>query len=104
MLLTSTAWGRFAVARSYLALRGRVPWRLMAVLADARDRGVLRRVGAGYAFRHERLQAHLADPRGTGSTTAVGGPSATRPPAGDVTQVQAPRDPAVTGHADDHGL
>jgi hypothetical protein len=36
----------------------------MAFLADARDRGVLRQVGAGYAFRHERLQTWLT--RGAG--------------------------------------
>ena len=68
---------------------------------DARDRGVLRRVGAGYAFRHERLQTHLAGP---GRVTGGGAPFTTRPAAGDVTQVQAHRDPAVTGPADDHGL
>jgi hypothetical protein len=58
-LLTATAWGRFAYARAYLAVTRRAPWRLMAFLADARDRGVLRQVGAAYAFRHERLQTHL---------------------------------------------
>jgi hypothetical protein len=65
----------------------------MAFLADARDRGVLRRVGAGYAFRHERLQAHLAAPR-----------AAAPPRSGGVTRVQADRDAAVTLPADDHGL
>ena len=59
MLLTGTTWGRFAFARAYLALGGRAPWRLMTFLADARDRGVLRQVGAAYAFRHERLRARL---------------------------------------------
>lgn len=35
------------------------PWRLMAFLADAHQRGVLRRSGATYRFRHLRLQEHL---------------------------------------------
>jgi hypothetical protein len=59
----STAWGRFALARCWLALRGRSPLRLMAFLADAHRRGVLRRVGAVYQFRHARLRDHLASTR-----------------------------------------
>ncbi|MGH3565407.1 MAG: NACHT domain-containing protein [Pseudonocardia sp.] len=69
-VLTSTAWGRFTFARTYLAVTRRAPWRLMAFLAEARDRGVLRQVGPAYTFRHERLQSHL---------TAVTG-SSSRPP------------------------
>lgn len=58
-LLTSTAWGQFAFAQVYLGLIGRAPWRLLALLDTARDRGVLRQNGPAYLFRHERLQAYL---------------------------------------------
>lgn len=60
MLLTHTVWGRFLFARLYLAAHRRAPWRLMTFLDDARDRGLLRQVGAAYAFRHEQLRARLA--------------------------------------------
>ncbi len=57
-----TEWGPFTVARCWLALRGRLPWRLMRFLADAHQhRGVLRAAGAVYQFRHVELQRHLAD-------------------------------------------
>ncbi|XVV00365.1 hypothetical protein ACQPW3_23280 [Actinosynnema sp. CA-248983] len=55
-----TAWSRFTVARLWLALRGRTPLRLMAFLDDAHRRGVLRRNGPTYEFRHARLREHLA--------------------------------------------
>jgi hypothetical protein len=56
-----TAWGQFAVARCWLALRGRLPWRLMGFLADAHEqRNVLRQAGAAYQCRHAELQRHLA--------------------------------------------
>ncbi|MET8037747.1 hypothetical protein [Streptomyces sp. NPDC005345] len=59
--LVGTAWGRFAVARTYFAARGEVPRDLMAFLADAHEhRGVLRQVGVIYQFRHLDLQRHLA--------------------------------------------
>jgi hypothetical protein len=59
--LSQTAWAQFAVARCWLALRGRLPWRLMRFLADAHQhRGVLRQAGAAYQFRHAELQRHLA--------------------------------------------
>ncbi|MFJ6983171.1 MULTISPECIES: NACHT domain-containing protein [unclassified Streptomyces] len=59
--LVGTAWGRFALARTYLAARGDVPRDLMAFLADAHEhRGVLRQVGVVYQFRHLELQRHLA--------------------------------------------
>ncbi|HZD74242.1 MAG TPA: NACHT domain-containing protein [Actinomycetota bacterium] len=56
-----TAWGQFTIVRAWLAVRGKLPWRLMAFLDDAHQRGVLRQAGAVYQFRHARLQAHLAD-------------------------------------------
>jgi hypothetical protein len=41
-------------------LTGRLPWRLPEFLDDAYRRGVLRRAGAVYQFRHARLQEHFA--------------------------------------------
>ncbi|MFJ8061198.1 NACHT domain-containing protein [Streptomyces sp. NPDC096142] len=58
--LALSAWGRFAVARAWLAATGRMPWRLMTFLEDTHRRGVLRQSGAGFEFRHQRLQSHLA--------------------------------------------
>ncbi|WP_202818866.1 helix-turn-helix domain-containing protein [Actinosynnema sp. ALI-1.44] len=55
-----TAWGTWMVfARVWLPVNGRLPWSLPALLEDAYRRGVLRRVGAVYQFRHARLQDHL---------------------------------------------
>lgn len=55
-----TAWASYQVAKTWLALRGDVPWRLMRFLDDARERGVLRANGPAYQFRHVRLRDHLA--------------------------------------------
>jgi len=55
-----TAYGRLSMTRALLALRGRLPWPLMAFLEDAHQRGVFRKSGAVYQFRHVRLQDHLA--------------------------------------------
>ncbi|MES5822421.1 NACHT domain-containing protein [Streptomyces sp. RG80] len=61
--LRQTAWSRYAVARCQLTLRAGLPHDLMAFLADAHEqRGVLRRAGAVYQFRHIELQHHLAGP------------------------------------------
>ncbi|MCD7445327.1 NACHT domain-containing protein [Streptomyces lincolnensis] len=57
--LALSAWGRTGVARIWLALTGRAPWRLMGFLDEAHRRGVLRRYGAHYEFRHLRLQQRL---------------------------------------------
>ncbi len=54
-----TAWGRFTIARGWLALRGRLPWRLMTFLADAHRRGLLRQAGGVYQFRHALLRERL---------------------------------------------
>jgi transcriptional regulator with XRE-family HTH domain/MFS family permease/GTPase SAR1 family protein len=60
-VLSLTAWGQWVLfARIWLPLTGRLPWRLPAFLHDAYRRGVLRRAGAVYQFRHARLQEHLA--------------------------------------------
>jgi GTPase SAR1 family protein len=59
--LSQTAWGWVVGARGWLALRRRLPYHLMAFLADAHEnRGVLRQVGAVYQFRHLELQRRLA--------------------------------------------
>jgi hypothetical protein len=53
-------WGTYTITRCWLALRHRLPWRLMGFLADAHERGVLRQAGAFYQFRHSELQDYLA--------------------------------------------
>lgn len=57
--LVMGTWGALCVARAWLAMRGKTPWRLMSFLEDAHARGVLRRAGALYQFRHARLQDQL---------------------------------------------
>ncbi|WP_433544329.1 helix-turn-helix domain-containing protein (plasmid) [Streptomyces sp. CA-294286] len=59
-VLAFTAWGQWLLfARLWLPLTGRLPWNPAAFLDDAYRRGVLRRTGAVYQFRHVRLQHHL---------------------------------------------
>jgi len=57
------AWGAFTFTRFWLALRGRLPLRLMRFLHDAHRRGVLRQSGTRYQFRHEHLHNHIASAR-----------------------------------------
>jgi hypothetical protein len=59
--LCASAWVRFAIARCLLAARGRLPWRLMPFLDDAYKRGLLRRIGPVYQFRHALLQDVLCE-------------------------------------------
>jgi hypothetical protein len=66
-------WGAYTVTRSWLALIGRIPWRLDRFLADAHRRGVLRQSGTRYVFRHELLRRHLA----VGVTSQPPAPAAT---------------------------
>ncbi|MEX3106098.1 MULTISPECIES: NACHT domain-containing protein [unclassified Streptomyces] len=73
-----SAWGRTGVARLWLALTGRAPWRLMTFLEEAHHRGVLRRSGAHYEFRHLRLQQRLAADAETEETGPRDEPSLTR--------------------------
>ncbi|RSM64342.1 hypothetical protein DMB66_20815 [Actinoplanes sp. ATCC 53533] len=56
----TAAWPRYQVARAWLALNRRLPWRFLAFLEESHRIGVLRRVGATYQFRHVTLQDHLA--------------------------------------------
>lgn len=53
-------WGQYILDRCRLAFSRRLPWDLISFLDDARDRGVLRQVGAVYRFRHIDLQRRLA--------------------------------------------
>jgi hypothetical protein len=71
--LCTTAWGQWlALARIWLPLTGRLPWRLLAFLDDACQRGALRRAGAVYQFRHARLQDHLTGRPHQAATVAGG--------------------------------
>ncbi|MFF9520388.1 hypothetical protein ACF1DV_00195 [Streptomyces achromogenes] len=66
-------WWRYSVARLLLAARGRLLWRLMHFLNDAHvHRGVLRRVGTVYQFRHLTLQRYLAHPEHPSGERAAG--------------------------------
>ncbi|WP_405687073.1 NACHT domain-containing protein [Streptomyces sp. NBC_01387] len=59
--LSFTAWGQWvALSRMWLPLTGRLPWAVVAFLDDAHERGVLRKAGAVYQFRHAQLEVHLA--------------------------------------------
>ncbi len=58
-MLIESAWWSTVIARGWLALRGLIPLQLMRFLEDARERGILRRSGAVYQFRHAQLQDHI---------------------------------------------
>jgi len=60
IIVAPRAWGTYTLTRIWLALRGDLPWRLMAFLEHACDRSILRQSGGVYQFRHARLQDHLA--------------------------------------------
>ena len=55
-----TAWGCYTKCRIWLAVSGRLPWRLTAFLEDAHRLGVLHQFGTVYQFRHSRLRERLA--------------------------------------------
>ena len=55
----SSPWPWFIGARLLLWLRTSLPLRLFLFLEDAHGRGVLRRVGPYYQFRHARIQEYL---------------------------------------------
>lgn len=55
------AYGHFLVATCWLAMRRKLPWRVMTFLTDAHEKhGVLRQTGAVYQFRHAELQQRLS--------------------------------------------
>jgi hypothetical protein len=51
-----------ALATVHLAIKHKIPVRLIAFLEDARSRHLLRTVGPVYQFRHATLQDRLAQP------------------------------------------
>jgi hypothetical protein len=53
-------WQWILLSRTWLPLTRRLPWSVMSFLADAHERGLLRRVGPVYEFRHALLRDHLA--------------------------------------------
>jgi hypothetical protein len=61
--IAMSSWGWYSVATIWLHFRKQLPVRFMKFSIDAYERGVLRRAGAVYQFRHARLQTRLADAR-----------------------------------------
>jgi hypothetical protein len=59
--LAMSSWGWYSVTIVWLYFRGKLPFHFMKFSMDAYERGVLRRAGAVYQFRHARLQARLTD-------------------------------------------
>ena len=57
---SESASPQWVISRLWLALRRRLPWRLMRFLEEAHEIGLLRRMGATYQFRHIALQQLLA--------------------------------------------
>ncbi|WP_165521849.1 NACHT domain-containing protein [Micromonospora zingiberis] len=57
--LLTTSWGALQYARLWWCIRNDLPWPLMAFLADAHRRGVLRQAGGVYQFRHGLLRDRL---------------------------------------------
>jgi len=60
IMVCLTTWGRLAMARCWLTIRGRLPWHMMAFLHEAHRQGILRQAGGVYQFRHARLQDRLS--------------------------------------------
>ncbi|MFB9907605.1 NACHT domain-containing protein [Allokutzneria oryzae] len=54
-------WSWCLVATTALAVRRRLPWRVVAFVEDARERQVLRREGGAYQFRSAALRDQLAN-------------------------------------------
>ncbi|MFF2806030.1 NACHT domain-containing protein [Streptomyces sp. NPDC058000] len=59
-VLARSVWVQYALSVGLLAVRCRLPWRLMPFCADAHTLGVLRQAGSLHQFRHGRLKEHLA--------------------------------------------
>lgn len=58
---SGAAWLTYTVARVWLAVTGRLPFRLNRFLREAHAVGVLRQTGPAYQLRHDLLTDHLAD-------------------------------------------
>lgn len=65
LLGSGSPWVSYTIARCWLAMWGRLPWRLIRFLEDAHGRGILRQIGPVYRFRHDLVERHLA--RGWGA-------------------------------------
>ncbi|WP_049569693.1 hypothetical protein [Nonomuraea sp. SBT364] len=81
----TSALGRFTTTRLWLRLDGRTPLRLMTFLREAYRRGILRRTGPYYQFRHQLLEEYLSRPRS--------GPGRTAPSASSGSDSPAPPEP-----------
>jgi len=57
-----SAWGQLHLAQLVTAVFHRTPLRLAGTLHEACDRGILRRAGGVYQFRHGLLRDRLSDP------------------------------------------
>jgi len=78
VLVLFSPWSRWLLAKTSLAVLGRVPWSLMEFLRDAHKAGLLQRGGGTYRFRNARLQEHFSGRRGQGGGAlppAAPGPS-----------------------------
>jgi hypothetical protein len=60
VFITVSRWGVFNLTRLWLAVFRKMPLDIMSFLQEAYDRGVLRRVGGAYQFRHHALQRQLS--------------------------------------------
>jgi hypothetical protein len=60
LLYGGAACCQHAMVRALLALEGSLPPRAVRLLAEAVDRGLLRRSGGGYEFVHDLFRDHLA--------------------------------------------
>ena len=59
---TVSMWGAFTLTRVWLALFRGIPVGIIGFLREADSRGVLRREGGAFQFRHAKLQERLAAP------------------------------------------
>ncbi|MFF9351281.1 trypsin-like peptidase domain-containing protein [Streptomyces sp. NPDC014734] len=95
-----TAWGQWvALARIWLPLTGRLPWRLMAFLDDAHQREVLRQAGAVYQFRHAKVQTHLSGAFRTKHSAHTSGAPARPVAAARASTRQGPSRTPSQGHS-----
>jgi hypothetical protein len=53
-------WPLYQASWIFLIIQRQLPWMLMSFLEDAHERGILRRAGPVYQFRHIELQHRLA--------------------------------------------
>jgi hypothetical protein len=68
--IADSAWVSFRLNAARLAVTGQAPWGLLTFLDDAHRRGVLRRYGSVYGFRHRSVRRYLAHPAQAAMTDA----------------------------------